>query len=88
MHLPYRKSPRLRRFDYSQPGLYFITICTEQMHYVLSRITVGEELAPPVGQLLPFGKIAEAQLQALSKRYPCIQVVKHVIMPNHIHMIL
>ena len=88
MRLPYRKSPRLRGFDYSQPGLYFITICTDQMQCVLSRITVGEELAPPDVQLLPFGEVAEAQIQALSNRYPCIRIIKHVIMPNHIHMIL
>ena len=88
MILPQRKSPRLQNFDYSQGGAYFITICTKDQHCVLSKVTVGEGLAPPELTLLPFGKIADTQLQSLSTRFPTLTVDKYVIMPNHIHAIL
>ena len=87
MNLPYRKPARLRNFDYGQPGCYFITICTTDMQCVLSHISAGEGLAPPTAALLPFGEIADAQIQAISSRFPTVQVDKYVIMPNHIHMI-
>ena len=88
MAYPTRKSPRLHNFDYSQGGAYFITICTRDKLCVLSQISVGEGLAPPVLKLLPFGKIAESQLQALESRFPTLTLAKYVIMPNHIHAIL
>ena len=45
MVLPKRKSPRLKGYDYSQNGAYFVTICTHERKCLLSRITtVGEGL--------------------------------------------
>ena len=88
MDRPVRKSPRLHHYDYSQNGTYFITICTQKQHCVLSRISVGEGLAPPALTLLPFGEIADQQLRSLSTRFPSVTVEKYVIMPNHIHILL
>ena len=42
MNLPERKPLRLKDYDYSQTGGYFITFCTENRAPVLSRITVGK----------------------------------------------
>lgn len=87
MNLPKRKSPRLKDFDYSSSGAYFITICTQNKACLLSRI-VGEGLAPPATRLTNFGKVAQKQINQLENRFPSVCVDKYVIMPNHIHLIL
>ena len=87
MDLPRRKPTRLKKYDYSQNGYYFITICSHNKQCVFSNI-VGEGLAPPEIVLSKYGKIINTQLLNLEKRYSCIKVDKFVIMPNHIHIIL
>ena len=64
--LPKRKHPRLDKYNYSSPGAYFVTICTQNKRCVLSHI-VGRGLAPAAietfeAEYTPFGKIAEKQL--------------------------
>ncbi len=86
-NLPKRKHPRLKEYDYSTAGAYFITICTQNKKCLLSRI-VGRGLAPAENHYTPYGQIAEKQLFALENRYPGVEVARYVIMPNHIHMIL
>ena len=44
MELPKRKRNRLKYYDYSKPGAYFITICTEGRRKILSDI-VGDVVA-------------------------------------------
>ena len=88
MALPKRKPNRLKNYDYSQNGAYFVTICVQNRKNILSRISVGEGLAPPEPILLPFGKIAQAQLSVLQNRYPNVSVDNYVIMPNHIHILM
>ncbi len=88
MDLPKRKSTRLKQYDYSTPGAYFITICTAGMKQYFSKIIVGEALAPPENKLSVYGDIADKHIKTLSSRYSHIKVDKYVIMPNHIHLIL
>lgn len=83
-----RKSTRLREYDYSTPGAYFITICTKDRRKLLSSITVGQGLAPAENQLTRYGNIAKEQLLMLNKRYKNICIDKYVIMPNHIHILI
>ena len=83
-----RKSNRLKNYDYSTNGTYFVTICTDKRKNILSHIYVGQGLAPAVNQLSLYGKIAEEQLLLLENRYPTIKIDKYVIMPNHIHAII
>lgn len=78
----------MKSFDYSENHRYFITICSDGKRKMFSDISVGEGLAPPVIHLSAIGKIIEEQLLALSTRYPQIEIENHVIMPNHLHMIL
>lgn len=85
--LPQRKPTRLKNFDYSKNGIYFITICTEKRKNILSSIYVVGE-GSPLPQLSPFGKIVEAWIQKLPNKYPEISVDRYVIMPNHIHLLL
>ena len=84
-NLPKRKHPRLKEYDYSSDGVYFVTICTQNKRHLLSQI-VGRGLAPAV-ELMDYGKIAEQQLILIQDRFPFVEVDSYVIMPNHIHII-
>lgn len=88
-----RKPNRLKDYNYSQNGAYFITICTKDRKPILSTIdnkttTVGEGLAPPETKLTDYGKIIETELLKLEQRYIYLKIDKYVIMPNHIHLLL
>ena len=87
MELPKRKSTRLKGYDYSQNGAYFITICTNDRKCILSNI-VGQGLAPAGIILSQYGRVAKEQLLDLENRYKTIKIDKYVIMPNHIHIIV
>jgi len=88
MELPKRKSIRLPDYNYSSPGAYFVTICTQNRRCILSAISVGAD-APggPCLQLTDTGKVVEQHILS-TDRIPGFHVDKYVIMPNHIHMIL
>lgn len=88
MSLPQRKPTRLKDYDYSTNGAYFITICVQDRRCILSEISVGEGLAPPAVRLTEQGKVVEKQLLLIPSRFPQATVEKYVIMPNHVHMIL
>ncbi|MBQ4091645.1 MAG: hypothetical protein IJC64_04955, partial [Clostridia bacterium] len=80
--LPKRKHPRLKNYDYTSTGAYFVTICTHNRRCVLSKI-VGRGLAPAesIGvEYTKFGKIAERNLLLLEKRYSCLKIDRYVIM--------
>ena len=83
--LPERKDPRLKGFDYSKTGAYFLTICTQNRMNILSTI-VGE--GSPLPQLSPYGEIVDRWIQKIPDKYPEASVDRYVIMPNHIHILL
>ena len=87
--LPQRKSTRLKNFDYSFSGAYFITICTENRQQILSSIVGGDVPdAPKNVELSTYGKIAEKYIKQLNDFYDDVKVDRYVIMPNHIHIML
>ena len=88
MDLPNRKRTRLKGYDYSLPGAYFVTICTKDKKCILSHITVGQGLAPAENRLTMYGLIAKEQIELLENRYEGIKIDRYVIMPNHIHILL
>ena len=59
MNLPKRKSTRLKGYDYSTPGAYFITICAKDREQLFSKIIVGQGLASAENQLSVYGNIAK-----------------------------
>ncbi len=83
--LPIRKPTRLKEFDYSSSGAYFITICTENRKNILSTI-VGEGF--PLPKLTFHGCVVEKWIKKLSDKYQNISVDCYCIMPNHIHLLL
>ena len=82
MDLPRRKPTRLTGYDYSTPGAYFITICTNQKAHLFG------EIANEHMQLNDLGKIVNQEILKIESHYANIRIDKFVIMPNHIHMII
>ena len=81
---PIRKNIRLKEYDYSTAGYYFITICTKSKRKILSTIDVGTRIARPSD----IGLIVESSVLQISEKYENVSLEKYVIMPNHVHMIL
>ena len=87
--LPKRKPTRLKGYDYSTPGAYFITICVKDRKQMLSVIPVGDGvLDVPQNKLTKCGLIAEKHLNRMNDFYKSISIDTYVIMPNHIHLLL
>ena len=89
MDLPKRKQTRLKGYDYSENGAYFVTICTHNRKCLLSNIIVGEGFhALPQNILTPIGNEIEKSIQYINDNYIGVKIDKYVIMPNHIHLIV
>ncbi len=84
--LPKRKRLRMKQFDYSTTGAYFITVCTHNRQNMLSH-TVGAIHESPEMELTQYGEIVERVLNDLP-RHLCAEIDRYVIMPNHIHLII
>ena len=82
MQTHHRRSIRLSGYDYSQPGAYFVTICTHAGECLLGEVGSG------VVALSIYGKIAEAVWRALPKHFAWIEIDALVVMPNHIHVVV
>ncbi len=78
MTLPQRKRNRLKHYDYSSAGCYFVTICTHN----------GEWLFGDGNELSKAGKIVDEQILAIETHYPDAKSDNYIIMPNHIHLLL
>ncbi len=93
MNLPKRKPLRLKGYDYSRPGWYFVTICTRDRAPLFRR---GAHCAPasmptPAPVLPPLSSIGETVEQAIADiptHYPGVKVDRYVVMPNHVHMVV
>lgn len=89
MELHKRKHPRLKEYDYSQNGCYFVTICVKNRAPLLGAIPVGrDDHIPPSIDLSAIGLIADRFIQSISTTYKNFTIDKYVIMPNHIHLLI
>lgn len=96
MQLKNRKPNRLEKYDYSQNGAYFITICTKDRKPILSHIvdkenemnTVGASIARPKVELTEIGISVNKGIKGIESHYENIFVDNYCIMPNHIHIII
>ena len=77
-----RQSTRLRGYDYSRNGAYFVTLCTYQRECVLGEIVRGEMRLNEIGQA-----VLETW-QQLPRYFPNIRLDEFVVMPNHVHGIV
>ena len=84
-----RKHPRLKKYDYSQCGCYHITICTKKRMPILSRVLPGENESQRATLILTSsGYVVERYIQRIPVVYAGVELVKYVIMPNHVHLLL
>ena len=94
MHsLPERKRVRLKGYDYSTPGAYFITICTQNREHIfdIESNDVGNALCgvptSDIPILLP-NTLVHKYINELENKFDNVKINKYVIMPNHIHAII
>ena len=85
MELPKRKPTRLNGYDYSTPGAYFVTICTQNREQLFEIENVGNDICvvPPKQN-----SIIHKWLKETENKFDNIKIDKYVIMPNHIHIIV
>ena len=89
MELPKRKNIRLKDYNYSQTGAYFVTICVKDRKPILSDVAVGASIARPnENHLTEYGKIVETAIKDIQNHYSVVSVDNYVIMPDHIHLLL
>ena len=77
-----RKLIRLKGYDYSSAGCYFVTICTQDHSNWFGQVRDGKMI------LNDCGKIVETQWQWLAKHYDFVAIDEYCVMPNHFHGIL
>ncbi len=80
--LHHRQSIRLKGYDYSQSGSYFITICARERECIFGEIKESKTILSHLGQLV------EQEWLALPHRFPHIDLDEYVVMPNHFHGII
>ena len=78
----HRRSIRLKEYDYSQAGAYFVTICTHNREYLFGDIKDGEMV------LNGTGSIVQSVWEGLPNRGEAVGLDAYVIMPNHMHGII
>ncbi|MDO5477690.1 MAG: transposase [Clostridia bacterium] len=86
--LPKRKATRLKNYDYSAHGAYFITICVKDKKCILGKIVGDGDFDVPQMILSEYGVILDKYIHLMNDKYSHIKTDKYVIMPNHIHLIL
>jgi len=93
--LPKRKPNRLKDYDYSQDGAYFVTICAKGRSEIFATIDNAETQAAtcrpyngPKIVLSDIGQMIDISINNISKIYPFASVDTYVIMPNHVHIII
>jgi putative transposase len=77
-----RRSVRLKDYDYSQAGAYFVTICTHDRECILGELRKGEMFLNEQGQY------AANNWKDVSNYYHHVRMDEFTVMPNHLHGII
>ncbi len=78
----HRHSIRLRGYDYTQAGAYFVTLCAQRRECLFGTITAGEMVLNELGQ------IVHEEWKRSSEIRREIELDEFVVMPNHMHGIV
>lgn len=81
-NIHHRRSIRLKGYDYSKEGMYFITICTQNRENLFGEIIDNKMVLNTAGDMI------EKIFITLSDEFPQIMLNQYVIMPNHFHAII
>jgi REP element-mobilizing transposase RayT len=77
-----RRSIRLKDWDYSHTGMYFVTICAQNRVCLFGDV-VNEDM-----WLNAAGQMVEKWWSELNHKFPTVQTDQFVVMPNHVHGII
>lgn len=77
-----RRSIRLKGYDYSRAGGYFVTICTQGRAHLFGEVVRG------VMRLNDAGRMIRSVWDAIPAFYPCVRTDEFVVMPDHVHGIV
>ena len=77
-----RRSLRLKHYDYSRAGCYFVTICTQGREHLFGEIVEGKMMLNAAGEMV------YASWHQIMDDFPNVSLHEFVIMPNHIHGII
>jgi REP element-mobilizing transposase RayT len=78
----HRRSIRLKGYDYSQEGAYYVTIVTLRRECLLGQV-VNKEMI-----LSPYGEIVQKWWEEIPVHFSNVEIGAFVIMPNHVHGII
>ncbi len=78
----HRRSIRLQRYDYSQAGAYFITICTQDRACLFGEVVDGDM------RLNDAGRMTERWWLELDRKFRWVETDEYVVMPNHFHGVI
>lgn len=78
----HRRSVRLKGYDYSQAGAYFVTIVTWQREFLFGSIVNGEM------RLNERGKIVDECWHEIPNHFDNVELGAFIVMPNHVHGII
>ncbi len=87
MELPKRKHPRMKNYNYSENGLYFLTLCIKNKEKLLCNIVGRDVLDAPSILLTEKGELVEKYIRSINNADK-VSVENYVIMPDHIHLLL
>jgi putative transposase len=76
------ESSRLKDWNYSNPGIYFITICTLNHGKFFGKISNNKIILSEVGN------IAKQCLEEIPSHFKYTKLLNYVVMPNHVHFLL
>ena len=79
----HRRSIRLKGYDYSQSGLYFITLCVINKIYMFGNVVDGKMQLNDMGQL-----VEQEWLNTINIRHDDVRLHNYIVMPNHFHAII
>ena len=88
MDAPKRTQPRLKGYDYSANGAYFLTLCARNRARLFGCVVGAGVPDGPDVDLTFYGKIVQTRLEEMSRFYSDLHLDHYVIMPNHIHIML
>jgi REP element-mobilizing transposase RayT len=83
MDRSYRKDLRLKQYDYTGAGYYFVTICTEQRQLLFQNFVGADLCVRPCPDIPPLRWLWELQ-----RKYPGVLIDAYAIMPDHVHFLL
>ena len=84
--VPIRKQNRLPDYDYRQGGAYFVTICAAYKRCLFGLVVDGED--EPVMRLNQTGQLVDRAIRGIPAHYPTVSLIRHCVMPNHVHLLL